>query len=198
MKKISLILGASAFAVASHGAACSPKHEEDRVTPGLEGVIYEGETSDEALAAMTALTAKPATKPFGFMSPVAGAKLPATPIPTFAWGDVTAPVLDAGTGFFHAEPVPFHWLGGRAAWAHGAALNGKAYFLRFSVPTNEKLVRVFTIKTTYQPSADVWKKLVDSNATITIKLQSATFDNNAIAQDGGPFDGTGVSFTVGP
>ncbi len=198
MRKTGLCLGVAAFAGVFQGAAC---HQDDPPVPGLEDVVYEGGTNDEALAAFGSLPPKSPSKPFGFTLPTAGARLPPTPIPTFAWGDAT-PILDAGTGLF-APPrsppdVPIHWLGGRAAFAHGAAFNGRAYLLRFAVPASDKLVRVFTARTTYTPGADAWKKLVDAKATITITIQSALFDNNAIAQQGGPFDGTSVAFTIGP
>ena len=50
------------------------------------------------------------------------------------------------------------------AYAHGTPVNGLAYLLTFSTSKNAKLVRVFTTKTSYQPSADAWNKLTMSIA----------------------------------
>lgn len=203
MKVLPILAGAFSLGLFTFGAACS----SDTAVAGLEDVVYEGGATDEALAAMTALTPKASPKPLAFTTPAPAAKLPAATVPTFAWGESSGGALDAGTGARtpldliprkQAKPWRLELFGGGTAHAHGEALNGKAYFVAFSTSDNAKLLRVFTSGTTYKPSADAWQKLTTAKGTITAKLQSAVFDNNAIAVDGGPFEGTPVSFTVAP
>src|SRR4051812_35232847 len=75
-----------------YGASCSDSTGGtggtggDQGNPALEGVVYEGETTDEALEELLAATPKDdATKKAVFDAPKDGDALPASPIPTFSW-----------------------------------------------------------------------------------------------------------------
>ncbi len=86
----------------------------------------------------------------------------------------------------------------RAARAHGAPLNGAAYLLVLTTPSNAKLLRVFTTATSYTPDATAWGKVEGAGAAVTASVLTGLFDNNALAADGGPFAGTPITFTVAP
>ena len=187
----------------------------------IADVIYEAETNDEALEVLLAAT--PAANPAKvavFDAPTDAAALPSTPIPTFSWS------MKAGTGGARAPMPPTmtrlalgdfvarerrEWPGReqlrplldllgseRAASAHGAPLNGLGYFLVFTTKANDKLLRVFTAKTTYTPDAAAWAKLTSAGGSIAASVLTAIFDNNDVAADGGPFAGPAISFTVTP
>lgn len=177
----------------------------------IADVVYDGQPppTDEALNQLLAAPASADTTHGGvFDFPADGAALPASPIPTFAWHTGGA-LPDAGVdatpeGGGDAplgrmlRPITTSPFGPeRAAYAHGAPTNGKAYFLVFSTATNAKLLRVFTIKTTYVPSADAWNRLTSAHAPITVSLETGIFDNDALAPDGGPWQGGSITMTVG-
>lgn len=198
MRALPVFAGTVAFGLFGFGAACSATPSAS--AEDLGDVIYEGGATDEALAAMTALAPRVSPTPLRFSAPQSDAKLPAASAPTFTWGSAGA--IDSGVGLRSGGRRGPAWsfspFGGGAAHAHGAALNGDATFVTFSTPANAKLVRVFTTSTTYRPSAEAWQKLSAANGPITASLRRATFDNNAVAAGGGPFEGTPVSFSVTP
>lgn len=193
-------------------------HDEVVLSAELEDVLFEGAATDEALVALdSSLDQKPAagnstTAPI--LDLPTGAMIPKTPIPTFTWhtGALTrlsppalqwpegAPTLLPRTNASAAiRSVLGEFIGPvKSALAHGDPLVGPATFLVFSTTTNPKLVRVFTSLTSYTPTQEVWDKLVAAKAEITLSLIGAEFDNNRIADGGGPFQGTKYVFTVAP
>jgi len=208
MRLLSISLFLVTLGLFSFGAACSS------TVAGLEDVVYEGGASDEALDTMLALPAKAAPSPLVFEKPAANAQVSAATPPAFAWTDAASPrtglrsaprsgpCLAGFTGLMsHTGRTAPTWrasrlFGGGEAYAHGAALNGKAHLVTFSSGANPQAVRVFTTLTTYTPTPTVWQKLSAEKGPITAKLQTATFDNNAVVT--GPFDGGSVVFTVTP
>jgi hypothetical protein len=182
-------------------------------------VIYGGEATDEAMVALgSAIDQKapaedPAQAP-ALDSPAAG-ELPKTPIPEFKWhfgaGSARAPAfttpsfalaLQAGalkTGAPSFQRALAELFGPpRAAGAHGDPLNGPATFLVFATKADAKLVRVLTDQTSYTPSQEAWDKLAAAGTDITLTLIGAQFDNNRVADGGGPFKGTVLTFTIAP
>ena len=75
---------------------------------------------------------------------------------------------------------------------------GQTFLLVFSIPSNAKLLRVFTNLTTYTPSDVAWQKLVSAGQPITLSITSATFENDLLTSDGGPHSGQTLSFTIQP
>jgi hypothetical protein len=88
-------------------------------------------------------------------------------------------------------------LGVREAHAHGAPISGRAYFLVFRTASEPELLRVFTMKLEYTPSADAWNLLAEAGEPIQVDVVSAIFDANDIAAGGGPFVGVPLHFGVG-
>lgn len=189
-------------------------HEEEVVLSAeLADVLFEGDTTDEALVALDSALDQKAPVDDPNRAPVldmpTGAMLPKTPISTFTWHvggmtrsphDLRAPTLlrlPESTSTFRSA------LGGffgpvKAAHAHGDPLVGPAAFLVFSTETNAKLVRVFTNLTSYTPTQAVWDKLDAANAEITLSLIGAEFDNNRVADGGALVQGTKFVFTISP
>lgn len=156
-------------------------------------------TSDEALASLIDAGAlSDPTKARTFDAPAANATLGATPF-AFAW---RAPGTSAATPGAPAKATARFDLGPalglRDAWAHGPAVHGKAYLLTVSSPTNPKLFRVFTTKTTFTPAAAAWASIVAGGGSRTATVTMGIFDDSNLAADGGPFAGQPVAFQVAP
>lgn len=188
--------------------------DEEALSPELADVVVEGDTTDEALVALDSALDQKAPVDDPTRAPVldmpTGTMLPKTPIPMFTWhvggttrqspNDLHAPTLlrlpESPSTFRSALGEFFGPV--KAAHAHGDPLVGPATFLVFSTATNPKLARVFTNLTSYTPAQAVWDKLVATNAEITVSLIGAEFDNNRIADGGGPVQGTKFVFTISP
>ena len=197
---------------------------EETTTPEDEytDVVFGGAATDEALVSLgSALDAKgPVTDPA--RAPVldtpAGAVVPASPIPEFSWhfGEAASRLRplpgEPGPAWLRfaaapSQPLPLagSWVSPllalvgppRAAHAHGDPLNGTATFVVFSTKDDPKLLRVFTDQTSFTPGQDLWDKLVEAKAEITVSLVAADFDANRIADGGDPVQGTKLSFTIG-
>jgi hypothetical protein len=184
-----------------YSPACSSSDSHDQRGPA--DVIYDTGTTDEALSKL--LDAQPKNDPARaptFTSPTPNQKLSAATPATFSWKATP-------TGMRRAAPPKERFalgpsiestaagpIGGeRSAHAHGDPLNGRAYFVVFSASGNV-VVRVFTTKTSYTPDDAAWTKLKGVKAPITATITSASFDNNNLTPDGGPFAGTPVTFTI--
>src|SRR5262249_39116050 len=161
--------------------ACSSDESTKAATggegnPALADVIYEGGTNDEALGAL--LDAMPATDPTkaaAFTAPKDGAMIPSSPPLMFTWavGGPAARRLVPRVGAAHALAPLFEVLGPeRAAHAHGAPLNGKAYFFVLRTASDDKLVRVFTTSTSFTPNAAVWQRIVDAKVPISATIMT--------------------------
>lgn len=158
----------------------------------LSDVIYEGGATDEALVALLAHT--PVGGPDDgakFVSPTDGASLPAASPYAFSWTAVVA----RATPTWPERALDLLLGGVRTAYAHGAPISGRAYFVVFQTPTNAKLLRVFTTNLAYTPDAAAWQRLVDAGA-FTVVIGDAIFDENKVAADGGPFVGPPISVSV--
>ena len=55
---------------------------------------------------------------------------------------------------------------------------------------------MFPTATIYTPDADALGKLKGAGEPIHAVITNAQFDQNRIAQDGGPYSGTAITFTV--
>lgn len=209
-KTILVALGTAALCAITMNGAC----HDDTGPIELEDVLYEGGASDEALESLIAAKlVTDASQAAIFDAPMSGATLPATPAPTFSWkvGGMAANDVRPSTGepgaavaFLHRsfdEVAPraltnFLFGGSRSAYAHGEPLSGPGYLLVFSTASNDKLLRVFTSKTTYTPDDAALTRLTEAGDTIHAVVTHAEFEENRIATDGGPFAGTEITFTL--
>jgi hypothetical protein len=162
----------------------------------LSDVIYEAGASDEALVALLAAQAvlddQRGTR---FSAPADGAVLASSTPQSFEW------YVGSSARVTPPHRVPW-WrraarvLGPGVAHAHGAPVNGRAYFLGFASATQPKLLRVFTTRLDYLPDAAAWAKLAAAEGAITARIVSAIFETNRIVEDGGPFLGRDVEFSL--
>jgi len=185
-------------------------HDDEEEPPaGYEDVVYQGDVTDEALIALvSALEQKsPADVPSQAPTldmPAADAVLPKTPIPAFSWTigptAMRAPTLFSPRAASASYVAPLVELLGpmRVAHAHGTPYTGSATWLVFSTATNPKLVRVLSSTTTYTPSQEAWDAMVAAGEPITLTLVGVLFEENRIAMDGGPFQGSATTFTIAP
>lgn len=157
----------------------------------LSDVIYEGGATDEALVVMLgrSTVGTEADGP-GFSAPTEGAAVPAAPPFEFEWSAMVARREES-----FLERALSLLLGEGEAYAHGAPISGRAYFVVFQTPTNPKLLRVFTTNLSYTPDAAAWEKLV-SAGQFTARIGTAIFDENKVADGGGPFVGKSRSMIV--
>lgn len=206
---LSLVAGAAGASLLS---ACGDDHSHDGEGGGtnadLADVIYEGGATDEALEALIAAGAtSDAAQGTRFLTPAAGAVLdPSTPVAfTWAVGQTSASAPEAsprGRGRSRARVSPSlveravgSLFGVRTAHAHGTPIDGRAYFLVFRTESNPRLLRVFTTRLEYTPSAEAWAKLTgEGGGAITAEITGAIFEQNRIPQDGGPWLGETLGF----
>ncbi len=191
---------------------CDHTDEGVPLSPGLADVLFEGTATDEGLIALDAALQQapaaenPARAP-ALDLPTA-TMLAKASIPTFTWhaGAAVYQMPDTTPTLWKSPELPSVFRSGlaeffgpvKAAHAHGEPLVGPATFLTFSSAANAKIVRVFTSLTSFTPAQAEWDKLVAANAEITLSLIGAEFDNNRLADSGGPFQGTKFVFTITP
>lgn len=73
-------------------------------------------------------------------------------------------------------------------------MNGKAYLLVIEA-SGQRLVRVFTTKTSYAPDAATWDKIRTAKQPIRVRVIGASYDNNSLVQ-GSAFSGAAVELSV--
>lgn len=157
----------------------------------LSDVIYEGGATDEALLVMLGhAIVGTETDGAAFAAPSEGAVMAASSPFEFKW---SAMVARRDESF--VERAFSFLLGEGEAYAHGAPISGRAYFVVFQTPTNPKLLRVFTTNLSYTPDDAAWQKLV-SAGQFTARIGNAIFDENKVAEGGGPFVGAERMMTV--
>lgn len=181
--------------------ACSNGGVEPETHPGpsnaadVADVIYEPGTTDEGV--LTLLDALPVSDPRNepvVIAPSDQATLAERTVFTLAVG----PSASRG----HARPAArIRWIGDfltleGVAHAHGASMNGDAFLLVFSTKTHGKLLRVFTQERAYAPTVSEWQRLADAHEVVTLTVTRATFEAGRLTEDGGPFVGKPLRFTI--
>lgn len=197
--------------------ACSGSDPDQGGAPsGYEDVLLEGEVTDETLEAFAEKLASSSLVEDELQAPVIdwpgqGDKLPKDTPSSFCWrfgpaahldhapGDHAWAALDprpARTASTWARPL-LDLLGPpRSALAHGEPFNGIATYLVFSTASNPKLLRVLTSAEEFTPSKEAWGEMAAVGKPIKLSLVAAVFEENRVPQDGGPFAGIGITFTV--
>ena len=184
-------------------------------------VIYVNGMTDEALEALLAATPKTdVAKTAAFTWPEPGAVLTPTEPFEFCWhiGPIAAnqPMKSdrrfgalergifapsstgkSGTSDGLATGMLRSLLSGvPSAQAHGTSVDGPGYLLVISSESEPKLVRVFTNALDYKIEPADWDRLKSVGAELTAKVIWADFETNRVLNDGGPWDGTPVTFTI--
>lgn len=182
--------------------ACSSSAPRDSVpAPAPAGVsradivdvIYEQGTNDEGVLTLLGapVVGDPSAEPV-VTAPLEHAAL-STP-ETFTY--------HVGASARHVRPRPSHhgwpaWLTlEHSAFAHGIPMNGDAFLLVFSTPGDSKVLRVFTQDRSYVPSTDEWQRLSGESGPFTLTITHAIFEQGRLTEDGGPFVGQALHFSV--
>ena len=160
-----------ALAASCSLTACSSSDD----APHPTAVVLEGAASEAQLA--TFLSKEPREWAWAggqFDAPDKNATLDAGTALTFAW---------------HADPSDFAQCGapGEVVMTHG---------LRFGSASNDRLLEVFTTLPEYTPDAMHWQKLVEASEPITVSLTTGTFVGTDLPEEGGPFIGQALTFTI--
>jgi len=158
--------------------ACSSSSGDDHPQPAIgatNGIVREGDASAAQLTTYLQHDARDWAWAGGqFDTPEPNATLTADTPQTFAW---------------HADPADF-----AAGGAPSAVL--MTHLLSFSTASNDDLLQVFTSLSEYTPDAVAWQKLIDAHAPITVSLTTGTFVGADVPDDGGPFIGQSLTFTI--
>jgi hypothetical protein len=169
-------------ACSSRGAVTEPSNSL------TAGVLREGDASDAALTQILSYEADDWAWAGGvFYAPLTDPSAPAT--------DVTLPSAAPFTFVWHSDPVPTADAGAAGSLDAGSGFSGVVYLLVFSTPSDAKLVRLVTTNTSFTPSAAAWQKLTSATEPVTLKLVSATFENDALTAEGGPHQGQALNLT---
>ena len=117
----------------------------------------------------------------------------------WAWagGQFDAPA-DDGAELVAETPLTFAWHADPADFAQGGAPGDAVmtHLLSFSTSGNERLLEVFSTLPEYAPDAKGWQKLVDVAEPITVSLTTGTFVGGDLPEEGGPFIGQALTFTI--
>jgi hypothetical protein len=128
-------------------------------------------------------------RPFGFDATFHAEVAPAQSL-------LSAPRAPDATEGTVARMVERFLSGVPAAYAHGTPTSGPAFFVLFKTSTNDKLLRVFTTAMSYTPDTTSFNKLIAAGTAITVQITNASFDQNRIAQSGGPWKGVPITINV--
>ena len=165
-------LSSLVVAVAPSLVACSSPPGLQRPT---DGVALEGDATQTQLSAFLQREAKEWAWAGGqFDAPDDRATLAASAPQTFSW---------------HADPADF---------AEGDAPGDvvMTHLLEFSANQSSKVLRVFTTLPQYTPDTAAWQKLVAAHDPITVSLTTGSFVAADLPEDGGPFIGQALAFTI--
>lgn len=162
-------------------------------------VLYDGAPTDEALEQMLALPVESGSE-LTIVAPTDGAELDADAALTVSFEEATARLTPAVR---RRSGHPDHWLeraaralGVTAAHAHGTPYNGVAYLLEFADGGQQKRLQVFTDQTSFTIPETEWAALAESPNPITLTIYSATFEENDVVSEGGPFERAQVTFSI--
>jgi hypothetical protein len=192
--------------------------------PVIPDVLYEAQASDEALAALLAATPSDAPTEAAYRtSPSEGAALGASSPEAFEWrvgptearwapgapeavrfGAARHPPSEGSRtsalpGWLISAPVEVLMgpaLSTRRAYAHGPPVNGRAYYLVVQDANGAIVHHVFTLDLRHTPSSEAWALLAAAEGPLRVSVTNAIFEDNRILEDGGPFVGPAVSFSI--
>ncbi len=165
-------------ALPAASACSSDKASSSAVDVDMSGVVREGLVSDDQLRVVLANPPLDWSWAGGqFDAPADKATLSSSTPFVFAWhADPTEDTPAAGA------PDDFEMV----------------HLLEFSTPSKPQLLRVFSSLDSYTPDAAAWQTLHDAaqGEAITLSLTSATFQNDGLTPNGGPFIGQQLTFTI--
>jgi hypothetical protein len=202
--------GASIFGLTLLLAGCSGDDTDKNGDEGgadLEGVVYVGRTTDEALEYLLDRTPEDReSQRLVIDSPAADATLSKDEPPVISYHN-------AVTGQLERRPAPSHYVAPawtlrartdlsnlfgpvRAAHAHGTPFNGLAYFLEVDDADGNHGLRVFTDQPSYTPESVAWAALSGLSQPLRLTIVLAIFEENEVLANSGPYLGGSIEFRV--
>ena len=166
---------ALAAATALVACACSDEHGSQADPISNDPVVFEGDANDAQYDTFQQKEPRDWAWAGGrFDAPDDDETLAAATPSTFAW---------------HADPADF---------AQGGAAGDvvMTHRLLFSAPSQARLLEVFSTLSDYTPDAISWQKLVEAREAINVSLTTGTFVGDDLPDDGGPFIGQTLTFTI--
>lgn len=195
----------SALLPALFVVACSSSEDApaEAANPALSDVVYAGQATDEGLETLLAAAAvDDATQAAVMLDPADGATVSGATPAKLTWkvgaptATLTVPVArPSGPSFWQRLGRALDPIG--TAHAHGAPMNGRAYFVTVSASGDAKVLRVFTTDLSFTPDAAAWQKLQAAAAPLTVTIVNAIYEEGRIVADGGPFQGVPSTFAIG-
>jgi len=70
------------------------------------------------------------------------------------------------------------------------------HLLEFRTSQEKPALRVFTTLPQYTPDTSPWQTLVAAHEPITVSLTTGSFVDTDLPEDGGPFIGEALTFTI--
>ncbi len=194
-----------AHALAACGDTTTPDIVDEDPTAD---VIYDGGANDEALDVLLAATlVDDVDQAAHVIAPTMEAPLSRTEAPEFSWqvGAPTAKATPNGSPpdratdkrqrSLSSPPAMASWLIS-SAHAHGAPVNGRAYLLVIEDERGDVVYRVFTTNLKHLVPSAIWADITAGSETMTVSILHAVFTNDAIADNGGPWLGPSVRYTL--
>jgi hypothetical protein len=195
-----LLLVAAPAAVLSACSGSAPEAETAEKTvverSDIADVIYRPGATDEGILTLlnADLVSEPSSEPV-VTAPAEAAHL--TSLTTFEYRSGATAFRRGPRRRARAWSLADCFVLERSAFAHGAPMNGDAFFVAFSSSRTPKLLRVFTQDKSYVPTDDEWQRLSGAGETIMLTVTRAIFEQGRITSDGGPFVGKPLRFTIG-
>jgi hypothetical protein len=190
-------------------AGCSDDtgKNDDEGGANLEGVVYVGRTTDEALEYLLDRMPKDSeAQRLVIDSPAADATLSKDEPSLISYHN-------AVTGQLEGRPARSRYLAPswslrartdlanlfgpvRAAHAHGTPFSGLAYFLEVNDADGNHGLRVFTDEGNYMPESEAWSALAGLSQPLRLTIISAIFEENEVPAGNGPYLGGSIEFRV--
>ena len=201
--------GASILGLTALLAGCSDDTGKngDEGGANLEGVVYVGRTTDEALAYLLDRMPKDVeSQRLIIDSPAADTTLSKDEPPVISY-------YYAVSGQLQRRPAPSRYVAPswalrartdlsnlfgplRAAHAHGTPFSGLGYFLEVNDADGNHGLRVFTDQARYTPASEAWSALAGLSQPLRLTIVQAIFEENEVPAGNGPYLGGSIEFRV--
>lgn len=181
----------------SDGPPAPAATESGSTAPDLADVVYQFGATDEGLRVVvgTPPVVDDARSPSIAEPGIDDQAYAVVTPPTFTWSAVAVASPTLRQEVWDALD---EGLGVRSASAHGDPHSGNVYFVTFAAP-NGPLLRVFTTRSSYAPTADEWSRIAAGGAAVSLRVVGAVLENNALVKGGGPFGSSSARrFSVRP
>src|SRR6478752_4969165 len=196
----------SALSLAPEGAEGAPVNDMSRTRP-FQTLLLLALTAAPNLVACSSSTDSPSpTDPHSSAGVVREGGATAAQLDTFlhhkarewAWAGGQFDTPDEQATLAAGTPQRFSWHADPADFATGGSASElvMTHLLEFNTANGGTPLRVFTTLPEYTPDTVAWQKLIATSEAITVSLTTGTFVGADVPEDGGPFIGQALTFTI--